>query len=230
MEKKAEALLQLGREGESLKIYWELFIEKKSWDHLMKIKKIVKDSQWPEVREKAISLLEDKGKSKDPNMGGASHIVMALRLEDGQLDWGMEEVYKCRHDGDLEKVKLVNKYMLMSAGIEADNYKEINEYMARIKQGDTISSKLVLQIELRNSFAQNDLLQKVTDCLKQIINIHILAKSRDRYRVAAYYCVLLKEIYSYLQQPAKFQDYYTDLKNKYYRYRALKDELQKKLG
>jgi len=230
MEKKAEALLQLGREGESLKIYWELFTEKKSWDYLMKIKKIVKDGQWPEVREKTITLLEDKEKSKDPYSRGASKIMVALRLENGELDWAMEEVNRCRHDGDLEKVKLVNKCMLMLAGIEAGNFKEIYEYMARIKQESTTSSKLAAQIELTNSFSQNDLLLKVTDVLKKIIDIHISAKNRDRYRVAAYYCVLLKEVYCYLQQPAKFQEYYTDLKNKYHRYRALKEELQKKLG
>ena len=73
------------------------------------------------------------------------------------------------------------------------------------------------------------LLQSAINILKDIIQFHIDAAKRTRYAKAAYYCSLVQEIYTYLNEKDEFERYYGSIVGRNTRRPALKDEMRKKI-
>ena len=79
------------------------------------------------------------------------------------------------------------------------------------------------------SESERVLLQSAINILKDIIQFHIDAAKRTRYARAAYYCSLVHEIYTYLNEKDEFERYYGSIVGEKNRRPALKDEMRKKI-
>lgn len=73
------------------------------------------------------------------------------------------------------------------------------------------------------------LLNSSIDILKQIVQFHIKAAQRTRYARASYYCAIIKDIYTYINEKEKFDRYYNKILKENNRRPALKDEMRKKI-
>ncbi|MBV7276882.1 hypothetical protein I6U48_28855 [Clostridium sp. PL3] len=80
-------------------------------------------------------------------------------------------------------------------------------------------------------FNKRDLyLSSAGSMLKGMISLHIDAAKRTRYEKAAYYCGVLKDIYTFLEREEEFNTYYDNIMNLNRRRTALKDEMKKRIG
>lgn len=66
--------------------------------------------------------------------------------------------------------------------------------------------------------------------LKEMVEFHIEAAQRTRYKKAAYYCSVIKDISTVLKQQQEFNTYYDNLIASNKRRTALRDEMQKRIG
>ena len=73
------------------------------------------------------------------------------------------------------------------------------------------------------------LLNSAIEILKQMVQFHINAAQRSRYARAAYYCAVIKDIYSYKNGKDEFNQYYAKIFIENNRRPALKDEMKKKI-
>ncbi len=73
------------------------------------------------------------------------------------------------------------------------------------------------------------LLNSSIDILKQMVQFHINAAQRSRYARAAYYCSIVKDIYTYMNEKENFDQYYSKILAGNSRRPALKDEMRKKV-
>ena len=73
-------------------------------------------------------------------------------------------------------------------------------------------------------------LDSAVNILKEMVDFHIEAAKRSRYERAAYYCSVIKDIFSLLNRQQKFNIYYDNLININKRRPALKDEMKRKIG
>lgn len=71
-----------------------------------------------------------------------------------------------------------------------------------------------------------ELLLTATMLLKEIIEYHIDAGSRNRYEKAAYYMCVLQDIFAYLDRKDDFQEYFSSIMAQNNRRPALKDEMR----
>jgi len=62
-----------------------------------------------------------------------------------------------------------------------------------------------------------------------MVQFHINAAQRSRYARAAYYCAVIKDIYSYKNGKDEFNQYYAKIFIENNRRPALKDEMKKKI-
>jgi len=73
------------------------------------------------------------------------------------------------------------------------------------------------------------LLNSAIEILKQMVQFHINAAQRSRYARAAYYCAVIKDIYTYKNEQDEFNQYYGKIFIENNRKTALKDEMKKKI-
>ncbi len=73
------------------------------------------------------------------------------------------------------------------------------------------------------------LLNSSIDILKEMVQFHIKAAQRSRYARATYYCSIIKDIYTHMNEKDKFDQYYSNIITENNRRPALKDEMKKKL-
>jgi len=73
------------------------------------------------------------------------------------------------------------------------------------------------------------LLNNAVGILKKMVQFHINAAQRSRYARAAYYCAVIKDIYSYKNEKDEFNQYYEKIIAENNRRPALKDEMKKKI-
>jgi len=76
---------------------------------------------------------------------------------------------------------------------------------------------------------EKQLLNSSIDILKEMVQFHIKAAKRNRYARAAYYCSIIKDIYTYMNEKEKFDQYYSKILSENRRRPALKDEMEKKV-
>lgn len=67
------------------------------------------------------------------------------------------------------------------------------------------------------------------DILKEMVQFHINAAQRNRYARAAYYCSIIKDIYTYINEKENFNQYYNKIIAENNRRPALKDEMKKRI-
>ncbi|MDR3594742.1 hypothetical protein [Clostridium sp.] len=73
------------------------------------------------------------------------------------------------------------------------------------------------------------LLNSSIDILREMVQFHIDAAQRNRYARAAYYCSVIKDINTYMDEEEKFNQYYNKILMENNRRPALKDEMKKRI-
>lgn len=109
------------------------------------------------------------------------------------------------------------------------NYEDLNDFIINIGQDDKngIVDMLVLDEDInKRSFY----IQEAVNILKGIVSFHIDAANRSRYAKAAYYCSVIKDVFSILDKEKDFEDYYDKIIKENSRRPALKDEMKRKIG
>lgn len=82
----------------------------------------------------------------------------------------------------------------------------------------------------KDSENEQSLLNSAIGILKQMVQFHINVAQRSRYARAAYYCAVIKDIYTYMNEADEFKQYYGAILFENKRRPALKDEMKKKIG
>jgi uncharacterized Zn finger protein len=73
-------------------------------------------------------------------------------------------------------------------------------------------------------------LTQAVECYRRLAQTHIDGRDRLNYAAAAGYAAVLREIYTRQGRRAEFDRWYAELMETYRRFRALKDEFQRRLG
>jgi len=130
-----------------------------------------------------------------------------------------------RHDYLKYTVKSLIYRVLRDKSIKLNN---LQEFIQRIEDCkiDGIIDMVKNQKDCHN---EQLLLNSSIDILKQMVQFHINAAQRSRYARAAYYCSIIKDIYTYMNEIEKFNQYYSKILTENNRRPALKDEMKKKV-
>ena len=72
-------------------------------------------------------------------------------------------------------------------------------------------------------------LNKAVEILKEMVQFHFDAGTRNRYSKGAYYCSMIKDIYEILNKKDEFKLYYDNIMMENKRRPALRDEMQKRM-
>ncbi|MDO9533882.1 MAG: hypothetical protein Q7J85_00795 [Bacillota bacterium] len=81
----------------------------------------------------------------------------------------------------------------------------------------------------KDSEEEDFLLTRAIEILKQMVQFHIAATQRSRYVRAAYYCSIIRDIYTCVNEKEAFNQYYGSIFKENNRRPALKDEMKKKI-
>ncbi|WP_297430429.1 hypothetical protein [Clostridium sp.] len=130
-----------------------------------------------------------------------------------------------RHDYLKYTVKSLIYRVLIDKNIKFNNLKE---FIQEIKDNeiDGIVDMIKNSKDCENEY---QLLNSAIDILKEMVKFHIDAAKRNRYARAAYYCSIIKDIYTYMDEKEKFNQYYDRIFMENNRRPALKDEMRKKI-
>jgi tetratricopeptide (TPR) repeat protein len=126
------------------------------------------------------------------------------------------------------------KYTSKSLVFRALNSKDIvlldlKEFLQSIEEYkiDGIVDMIKTSADFEN---EQFLLDNAVGVLKEMVQFHINAAQRSRYTRAAYYCVVIKDIYTYMNEKDEFNKYYGKILMENNRRPALKDEMKKKMN
>ncbi|MBC7765289.1 MAG: hypothetical protein H7Y41_02305 [Hyphomonadaceae bacterium] len=84
--------------------------------------------------------------------------------------------------------------------------------------------------ETEHSESEQFCLNSAIDILKLMVQFHINASKRSRYARAAYYCAVIKDIYTFINEGNEFERYYEGIFVQNKRRPALKDEMKREIG
>lgn len=131
-----------------------------------------------------------------------------------------------RHDYQ----KYASKSLIYRAlGTEEVGQANLNEFLKSIRQKE-IEGIVDMILKPISPEDKEDLLRNAIGILKHMVQFHIDAAQRNRYARAAYYCAVIKDIHTYLDDNDEFKKYYDNIIAANYRRSALKDELWKALN
>jgi len=157
-----------------------------------------------------------------------SVILRILSFEGNTLeliDTALKSKDYSRHDYLKYTVKSLIYRALIDKNIKFNNLKEFIQEIEDNKI-DGIVDMIKNPKECEN---EHQLLNSAIDILKEMVKFHIDAAQRNRYARAAYYCSIIKDIYIYIDEKEKFNQYYEQIFMENNRRPALKDEMKKKI-
>ncbi len=130
-----------------------------------------------------------------------------------------------RHD----YLKYTCKALIYRAlGSEKVSHPNLVEYIQSVE--NTEIPGIVDMIKLPEDLDKKEyLLSNAIEILKIMVQFHIDAATRSRYRRAAYYCIVIKDVYTYLGKNNEFHVYYGKVLQENSRKTALKDEFKRKI-
>lgn len=157
-----------------------------------------------------------------------SIILRMLSFEGNTLELintALESKDYSRHDYLKYTVKSLIYRALIDKNIKFNN---LNEFIQEIEDNkiDGIVDMVKNPKDCENEY---QLLNSSIDILKQMVQFHIDAAQRSRYARAAYYCSIIKDIYTYMDGKENFNQYYSSILKENNRRPALKDEMKKKV-
>ena len=130
-----------------------------------------------------------------------------------------------RHDYLKYTAKSLIYRVLIDKNIKLNN---IQEFIQEIEANkiDGIVDMIKNPKDCENEYL---LLNSSIDILKEMVQFHIDAANRSRYARAAYYCSIIKDIYTYINEKENFNQYYNKIISENNRRPALKDEMKKRI-
>jgi hypothetical protein len=130
-----------------------------------------------------------------------------------------------RHDYLKYTVKSLIYRALIDKNIKFNNLQEFIQEIEANKI-DGIVDMVENSKDCENEY---QLLNSSIDILKEMVQFHIDAAQRSRYARAAYYCSIIKDIYTYINEKENFNQYYNKIIAENNRRSALKDEMKKRI-
>jgi len=142
------------------------------------------------------------------------------------IDTALKSDGYSRHD----YLKYTSKSLIYQAlDSEEISLPDLKEYIESIENHEIPG--IVDMIKQSADFSKKRyLLNNAIEILKIMVQFHINVATRSRYQRAAYYCAIIKDIFSYLDKKNEFDEYYGKIIQGNNRRPALKDEMKKKIG
>ncbi len=161
------------------------------------------------------------------------YLLCQIYLSEGQFDEAYSLVASLTGYQGMEESKLVAKAHLLAAfGPSADEGmgRNLHDLYARVEQGEKEPLRF-LRDALPQSLAvaRNTALGRVEGIYHRLMQAHI-DNGRKTYATGAYYCAFLGEIALHEGRLAAFKQWYDKYMEAYKRFRALRAEMDRKVG
>ncbi len=141
------------------------------------------------------------------------------------IDTALKSDGYSRHD----HLKYTSKSLVYQAlGSENNSLPNLKEYIQTI-ENDKIEGIVDMVKTPEDSDEKQFLLKSAAEILKLMVQFHIDAACRNRYARAAYYCAVIKDIYTTMNEEEEFNRYYEQILTENKRRPALKDEMKQKI-
>ncbi|MHB1151052.1 MAG: hypothetical protein ACYCWE_02560 [Eubacteriales bacterium] len=105
---------------------------------------------------------------------------------------------------------------------------DLKEFLQSIEEGKIMGITDMVKTP-EDSENKQAVINGAVKILKLMVQSRIDAAQREQYARAAYYCAVIKDIYTYLNEDEEFTRYYVNLLNENNRRSALKDEMKIKM-
>jgi len=159
----------------------------------------------------------------------AETLIRILSFE-GRTEKLVDTALKSKGYSHYSYLKYTSKSLIYRAlGHESTNLPNLNEYIQSIEQ-DKIDGIVDMVTLPEDADKKEGYLNTGIEILKLMVQFHIDAAKRSRYQRAAYYCSMIKDIYSYLNRENEFANYYSGILYENNRRPALKDEMKRRIG
>lgn len=161
---------------------------------------------------------------------GSVRTLLTIFSFEGRTEKLIETALKSDGYSRHDYLKYTSKSLIYRAvGHEQVSLPDLKEYIESI-EGNKIPGIVDMVKFPEDSETKEYLLSNAVRILKIMVQFHIDATTRSRYQRAAYYCAVIKDIYTYTGKKNEFIDYYGDIIRENNRRPALKDEMKKKIG
>ena len=160
---------------------------------------------------------------------GSTWIFIKILSYEGKVDELLKVVEKSSGYDKYYYLKYTCRSLLYRLFYDTKlSYENLNDFILKTDEYDAegIEDMLVLNGDINK---KDFYIDEATKILKEMVSFHIDAAKRSRYAKAAYYCSIIKEIFSFLDKEDEFKDYYDGIIRENNRRPALKDEMRKKI-
>ena len=161
------------------------------------------------------------------------YLLCQIYLSEGDFDQAFALVSGLTGYQGMEETKLVAKAHLLAAlGPQADPRMgpNLQDLYAKIEKGEKEPARFLRDAyPLPAGLSRQTALDRAEGIYRRLMQAHI-DNGRKTYATAAYYCALLGEIAACEGRLAAFADWYADFMDAYKRFRALRAEMDAKVG
>lgn len=161
------------------------------------------------------------------------YLLCQVYLNDNRFDEAYALVENLDGYQGMEESKLVAKAHLLAAfGSEPDELmgSNLRDLYAKVAQGDNEPLRFLREaLPHRPGVPRSTAIQRAQRIYERLMQTHI-DNGRKTYATAAYYCALLGEIFVHEDRLTVFREWYNELMEAYKRFRALRAEMEMKVG
>ena len=196
---------------------------------------------YAQARQLADAVSTDKGQeftrqAIERLLGQGPHrryLLCQVYLSENRFDEAYAQVEKLAGYQGMEESKLVAKAHLLAAFGQAPDERmgsNLRDLYAKIEQGEKEPLRFLhLAVPQAPNVQRATAIQRAQTIYTRLMQAHI-DNGRKTYATAAYYCALLGEIFIHEGRATAFRDWYEELMDGYRRFRALRSEMDLKVG
>lgn len=187
-----------------------------------------------QVVQEVIAFLREKAADHQPTYydwsSPASELLAQVLLAEGQHAEAYDYTLSAKGATQISLLALLGGfYLAVGWGEESAAGSEMGRRLA----GNTSQANFLRSLSPApfSGAAQEQALERAIECYSLLMQACIDARGRDNYAVAAGHAAVIREIYAHQGRRAEFDSWYAELMTETYRrFRALKDEFQRRLG
>jgi uncharacterized Zn finger protein len=188
-----------------------------------------------QVVQEIIAFLQEKATGHQPTyyydwFSPASELLAQVLLAEGRHAEAYDQALAAKGATQSSLLALLGGfYLTVGWGAESAAGSEMGRRLAdNTSQANFLRS---LSPAPFSGAAQEQALERAIECYSLLMQAYIDARGRDNYAVAAGHAAVIREIYAHQGRRAEFDSWYAELMTEtYHRFRALKDEFQRRLG